>query len=64
MSLEEYHALQRANAEKNQAVRIAVAQHRRTISVRRHLERAVELLDRETNRAACEEIEAALRKLD
>ncbi len=55
MHLEEYHARQQANAAQNQAAR--------AMSVRRHLKRALELLDRETNPAACKEIEAALREL-
>ena len=59
MSIEEYHARQRANEAQDQARKAAI----RNAETRRHLERALELLDPEANSEAYQEIEKALKTL-
>ena len=63
MSLEEYHARQRANAAQNQAAVVGATLNQRTASVRRRLQRALELLDRDANHEAYREVEKALQEL-
>jgi hypothetical protein len=63
MSLEEYHARQQANAAQNRARIRLLALSQRTATVRSHLERALELLDREKNPEAYHEVEKALEAL-
>jgi hypothetical protein len=63
MSLEEYHARQRANAARNEASVVASTLNQRTAVVRQRLKRALELLDRAANPEAYLEIEKALEEL-
>jgi hypothetical protein len=63
MSLEEYHARQRANAAQNQAAVVGATLNERNAAVRRRLKRALDLLDREANPEAYREVEKALEEL-
>jgi hypothetical protein len=66
MSLEEYHARQRANEAHNQwsrRVAESQAEQRALRDARRHLERAMQLLDRQTNPEAWSELEQGIAKL-
>jgi hypothetical protein len=66
MSTEEYHARQLANdAQNQQASRAAAvaAAERRYRDVRRHLDRAKDLIDKAANPEAYAELEQAIAKL-
>jgi hypothetical protein len=66
MSIEEYHALQRANEAQNQMVRSlagSMALRLRLGDVRRHIEAAMARIDQGTTPEAWSELEKALARL-